>query len=347
MRKFLLAGLALIAATVIFAREPDDSTMAEEEMLRAMDSMENSFRFQTGRVPLPSANVVLNVPAGFKYLNSKDAKYVVEELWGNPPSTQAPLGLLLPADGKLLDVGGYAFIISYDALGFVKDGDAKDIDYDELMTNMQKDNIEENKEREQLGLSRLDLISWASKPFYDSEKKVLYWAKEYSVTGEEAHTLNYDVRVLGRRGVLTLQAVATMNDLANVNAHIPDVLSMVSFNEGSRYADVDEDNDHIAEWTIGGLVAGKVLAKVGFFAVIMKFLKLIILAVIGFGAAVWRWITGKKKKEKDPEYQYQPGLPEVPGSAGTVAELPSQAEPKPSEDTGPPHRSSTPIPPVS
>ncbi len=151
----------------------------------------------------------------------------------------------------------------------------------------------------------MDLVGWAAKPYYDKERKVLHWAKEFAVEGTQEHTLNYDVRVLGRKGVLTLQAVSSMKELDSVNNHINDVLAMVSFDEGHRYADFDSKTDDIAAWTVGGLVAGKVLAKVGFFAIILKYLKLIIIGLAAAGAAIWRFITGRKKK-KEEELAYQP-----------------------------------------
>jgi uncharacterized membrane-anchored protein len=71
------------------------------------------------------------------------------------------------------------------------------------------------------------------------------------------------------------------------------------FNEGSRYADFDSNIDEVAAWTIGGLVAGKILAKVGIFAVLAKFGKVIILGLIAAGGFIWRLITGRRKKNED------------------------------------------------
>ena len=59
----------------------------------------------------------------------------------------------------------------------------------------------------------------------------------------------------------------------------------------------------MAAWTIGGLVAGKVLAKVGFFAVIMKFLKFIVLGVAALGWYIWKYIKGRKKEEPALVYE--------------------------------------------
>jgi len=87
---------------------------------------------------------------------------------------------------------------------------------------------------------------------------------------------------------------------------------MVSFTEGYKYSDYNSKTDAVAAWTIGGLVAGKVLAKVGFFAVILKFLKFIILGVVAIGGGIWRFITGRRKKEEEFVYQPQPAPTDNP-----------------------------------
>ena len=61
----------------------------------------------------------------------------------------------------------------------------------------------------------------------------------------------------------------------------------MEFNEGNTYADFDPDIDEIAAYGIGGLIAGKVLAKVGLLAGLLKFVK-----VIGIGLAkFWKPIA--------------------------------------------------------
>lgn len=303
-KTFLLMITGLLATITTLARLPEDTAQLRLEMLRQMDSIENTLHYKTGKIELGNGVASINVPANFKFLEDAEAKFVVEDLWGNPPSGSTPLGLLMPTSTQATGSAGYAFIIYFDEQGHVKDKDADEVNYDELLTQLKEENVEANKERQRLGLSTLNLLGWAAKPYYDKDKKILHWAKEYAVPGTEDNTLNYDVRVLGRRGVLILQAVSGMSEYDSVKAHINDVFSMVAFNEGHRYADFDSKTDKIAAVTIGGLVGAKIAAKVGFFAVIGKFLKFIIAGVVLLGGAIWRFITGRKKKEE--EYVYQP-----------------------------------------
>ena len=75
------------------------------------------------------------------------------------------------------------------------------------------------------------------------------------------------------------------------------MLNSVEFNQGNKYSDFNPSVDKVAAWTIGGLVAGKVLAKAGLFAIILKFGKVIILGLAAVGGTIWKFITGKKGEE--------------------------------------------------
>ncbi|MEQ1676709.1 MAG: DUF2167 domain-containing protein [Chitinophagaceae bacterium] len=307
MKKVLavLTGLFTFCS-VAMAADPEDSLQLMKEQMRIMDSIEGTLHYKTGKIELGNGVASINVPAGFKFLESAEAKYVIEDLWGNPKSAEAPLGALFPASSGATDPGSYAFIIQFEDMGYVKDKDADKIKYDDLLKTLKEESAKDNLERVKMGAFTMDLLGWASPPFYDKERKVLHWAKEFSVPGQDENTLNYDIRVLGRKGVLRLQAVAGMTALDSVKAHINDVLGMVAFNEGHRYSDFDSKTDKVAAWTIGGLVAGKILAKAGLWAILAKSIKFIIAGIVIAGGAIWRFITGRKKKEEEFVYEPQP-----------------------------------------
>jgi uncharacterized membrane-anchored protein len=242
----------------------------------------------------------LKVPEGYRYLDAKQSNYVLEDLWGNPKSNSS-LGMLFPVNAGPMTEGSYAFNIQYDPMGFVEDDDADDVDYDDLLEEMQKETSESNDERERNGYERVELVGWAAKPFYDKEKHILHWAKEIKFGNADVNTLNYNVRVLGRKGVLVINAISTMDELKEVNASIEKVTDIVTFAEGNKYSDFNPSMDKVAVFTVGGLVAGKVLAKAGFFAIIVKFGKVIIMAIAGVGATAWKWITGRRKDDEEPQ----------------------------------------------
>jgi len=85
---------------------------------------------------------------------------------------------------------------------------ANDIDYDEMLVEMKKDTKASSDARVEQGYETIELVGWAAKPFYDANERKLHWAKELRFGTQEMSTLNYDIRVLGRRGVLVLSFIA-------------------------------------------------------------------------------------------------------------------------------------------
>jgi uncharacterized membrane-anchored protein len=275
---------------------PGVSAQTDSSKIKAA-KIEQSLHYQTGNITFRSCNATLSVPAGFKYLDAKQSNFVLHELWGNP-SDSTILGMLVPANQGVLEANGWAYTISFENMGYVKDDDAADIDYKELLTSMQKDAQDSNELRTKQGYPTIALLGWAATPHYDKDKKVLYWAKELRFGKDSVTTLNYNLRILGKDGVFVLNAVATMHELKDVSQSIDQVLASIKFGKGSTYADFKPGVDKVAEWTIGGLVAGTILAKTGFFVMIAKFAKIIIIALIAAGTGIWKFITGKKNKEE-------------------------------------------------
>ena len=145
--------------------------------------------------------------------------------------------------------------------------------------------------------AKVRLLGWASNPHYDKARHALHWAKLLKFGNNSEPTLNYNLRLLGRKGVLVLNAVASEEDMADIKASIPTSLANVDFAKGQQYLDFDSGLDEVAAYSIGGLVAGKVLAKVGFVAIILKFWKIGLLALAGAWAAVKRFLGFGSKEE--------------------------------------------------
>ena len=293
MKKLLLLlALAAGPATGFAGSAPPDSAARYQA---TTDSLQATLHYQTGRVVLPEGVGELVVPAGFRYLDAEQSARVLTKLWGNPAGES--LGMLFPAAKGPLDEGSWAFVVEYEKLGYVKDDDAEDIKYDELLQQMQAATAEENKERTAAGYEPLTLVGWAAKPYYDKHLNVLHWAKELKLGQAPENTLNYNVRLLGRQGVLNLNAVGAVSQLAEVRGTIPAVIRSVSFSKGMQYADFNPELDEVAAYGIGGLVAGKVLAKVGFLAVALKFWKILLALAAGGWTGIRRFFGRKPVAE--------------------------------------------------
>ncbi|MFV8375738.1 DUF2167 domain-containing protein [Flavobacterium sp. LB1P62] len=297
MTKTTLTIMLSLLTLCVFSQEQNQKVR--------IDSIEKTFNYEHGIINLKNGVGKISVPKGFKYLNAIQAERVLIDLWGNPKIDNITLGLLLPENQGILSENGYVFNIQYDEIGFVKDDDADDIDYDDLLTKIQEETIEENKTRKKEGYETITIVGWAAKPFYDKDRKILHWAKEIKFGNNQINTLNYNIRILGRKGVVVLNAIATEKELPLVQKDISKVLDIVKFNDGYEYKDFDSSIDEVAAWTIGGLVAGKVLTKVGLFAIIAKFGKLIILGLLGFFGAfktkIKKLFSKNKKNETETE----------------------------------------------
>jgi uncharacterized membrane-anchored protein len=296
MKPSLLVALALAPLSLVAATEPTPEQIAQFREKR--HQLAESLKPQQGVVQMPGGIATVKVPESLRFLDGKDAETVLVKIWGNPPPKQKPIGMLIPATKLPDEEDCWAVVIRFEEDGYVKDDEAAKINYNDLLKQMQAGIREESKERVKEGYDSIELIGWATPPRYDSQAKKLYWAKELAFDGSAEHTLNYDLRVLGRRGVLSLNAVAAMGQLADIEKATPTILGAVDFNEGHRYADYKPGTDKIATYGLVGLIAGGVLAKAGFFKALIPALlagkKLILAAFVAIGAGVKK-LFGRKQ----------------------------------------------------
>jgi len=288
--KWILIGLLAVTS---LAHAQDDDAQARAKMQQFISSL----HFKEGEIAVPGAQARFKLGPDFSYLEQADARRVVEQLWGNPPD-ESVLGLVVPRGRGLLDQHGWAVVVTYSDDGYVSDEDAAKIDYAKLLKDMQAETRAANGERKDAGYEPVNLVGWAVPPRYDGASKKLYWAKELDFAGTDQHTLNYDIRVLGRRGYLSLNAVAGVSDLADVQSGMQQLLPMTEFDAGSRYADYDAKNDKLAAYGIAALIGGGIAAKAGLFAKLGVLLlagkKFVVLLLAG-GVAAWRKLSGKGK----------------------------------------------------
>jgi len=268
--------LILFAATAGVVRAQEDTNALPPQIVALL----NALKYQQGEIDLRGGLAKLTVPKEFNYLGPDDAETVLVKLWGNPPSDVKPLGLLIPAGMTPLSSNAWVVTIDYSEDGYVKDNDASKINYDDLLKKMQKGIEENNAERQKQGYRAITLVGWAAPPRYDAAAHKLYWAKQLKFEGEHQDTLNYSIRMLGRKGVLELNAIAGIDQLAEIDAQTPQILGMVDFKEGNRYADFDPKVDKVAKYGLATLVAGGALAAA---------------AKLGLLKGLWIFILAAKK----------------------------------------------------
>lgn len=266
----------------------------------AAEQFEASLKYQTGKVNLPGGIASLNLPANFRYLPPADTERLLVEGWGNPPGNET-LGMIVPADKSILSKEGWGVVVTYEKDGHVKDDDADDINYDDLLKDMKESLQDANAERKTAGYAAMTLVGWAEKPSYDKASHKMYWAKELRTEGDTDAGLNYNIRVLGREGVLVLNAVANMAQIAEIRKEMKHVTAATDFAAGHRYADYNAATDKTAEYGLAALVAGGAAAKLGLFgkllALLIAFKKFIIIGVGFLAMGLYRMFAGRAQSK--------------------------------------------------
>lgn len=268
----------------------------DEESSANIDDFLSSLSPVQGDIEIKEANASLSVPSTHYFLDAKDAQAILVDAWGNPPD-DGVLGMIFPANASPLDYGVWGATISFSDDGYVSDEDANTIDYDELLSDIQSSQIENNRWREQNGYEPIEIVGWAESPSYNPETHKLYWAKELKFGEQELNTLNYDIRVLGRRGTLVISFIATMDELLEIRESTPTVLEMATFNPGATYAEYQSGVDKKAAYGIAGLIGGAAIAKkTGLLAALIlfgkKFVVFILAGLAAMFGAVKRFFNG-------------------------------------------------------
>ena len=273
-----------LATTLLLLAWPGASS-AQEAM--TVEEFEASLAYEVGVVVLGSGLATLEVPEEFRFLPPEDARRLLVDGWGNPPM-DAPLGIIVPAAVSPMSAEGWAVVITFEEDGYVEDDEAESLNYTEMLVDMQASTRAESEARAAEGYESIELVGWAAPPHYDASTHKLYWAQELRFGEAEDHTLNYNIRVLGRRGVLVMNAVASMAMLNAVESDMRSVMAFVEFNEGHSYTDFVPGVDKVAAYGIGALVAGKVAAKAGLFKLLLAGLiagkKFVVVGIVAIGA---------------------------------------------------------------
>jgi uncharacterized membrane-anchored protein len=264
-----------------------------------------SLDFKQDKFPLPGANANLTAPKGFYYLNAADSAKVLTEIWGNPPgSTQGVLATIFPAQLPPENSQSWTAVITYSNEGYVSDADAASTDFDAVLTELKTATRESSAERERQGYEPITLVGWASPPRYELTTHSLHWARDL-IFGKDmnaAHTLNYQLRILGREGILEMNFVAGIDQLQAVKDSIPAVTGLVTYDVGKKYEDF-RDGDAVAAYGLAGLIAtaagAKVAAKLGFLAIALAFLKKGGFILAFAAAAIFRPIAKLFKRNSD------------------------------------------------
>jgi uncharacterized membrane-anchored protein len=234
----------------------------------------------------------LQLPEGFGFIPQKEATALMSAM-GNGPGDDM-LGLIVP-----LGEARWFVVANYDPSGYIKDDDAKHWDADKLLQNLKDGTEAGNSARARVGVPPLAVTRWIEPPAYTADSHRLIWSAEAQrkdgVGGDP--TVNYNTYVLGREGFISMNLITSASAVDDDKAAARELLSAVNFNDGKRYGDFNSSTDKVAAYGLAALVAGVAAKKIGLLALlaatVVKFAKVIALAVVGAIAVVTRWLKGR------------------------------------------------------
>src|SRR5688572_4102584 len=183
-----LAAFALAASLPLVALADAPKTAAPAEP---------QFHWQPGPAKIPLGHeLTLDLPEEHVYLNPKDAKVLLEKsgnFFGD-----GFLGIVL-SKAK----ANWWVSIQYSEEGYIKDDEK--LDADEILKSIKEGNEQANEMRKEKGFPELVIDGWTESPHYDKAVHHLIWG----ILGHdvEGKSLNYNTRILGRRGVVSLNLI--------------------------------------------------------------------------------------------------------------------------------------------
>ena len=146
----------------------------------------------------------IEVPADFKFTDGKGTKTLME-LMGNITSDME-VGFLAPTSMV------WFVVFEFDPVGYVKDTDKDKLDADKMLDAIRRGTEEANKERAKMGVPPMHIVGWEQPPHYNPETHNLEWAIRGESEGEPV--LNYNTRLLGRKGVMHVTLVGEPKEMS-------------------------------------------------------------------------------------------------------------------------------------
>jgi uncharacterized membrane-anchored protein len=219
------------------------------------------------------------IAKGEAFVPAEQANQLMDAL-GNSKSSDR-FGLIVGTDAQ----SDWLVDVTWTKEGYVRDGDAKEWQADDLLNSLREGTEAHNPERTARGLPAIDVLGWVQPPLYEAKTHRLIWSMSLADRGAPAgtpRTINYNTYALGRDGYFSLNLISGADTIAANKPVVHDLLSGLQYAQGKRYEDFDESTDKIAAYGLAALVGGVAVKKLGLLALAGVFLlKLWKLAVIG------------------------------------------------------------------
>lgn len=245
------------------------------------------------------AQAILKLPDGYAYIPPKESAMLLTAM-GNRAGDSL-LGTVWPSGQR---EEHWFVVMRFMGEGYIKDDDAKDWNAEDLLQSLKDGTEAMNKERVSRGITPLEVVGWVEKPHYEAAAHQLVWSissKDKGQPDTADQGINYNTYSLGREGYISMNLVTDRKLIDQYKSSAKTLLAGLRFNEGKRYADFNESTDKVAAYGLAALIGGVAAKKLGLFAVLgvflVKFWKLLAVALFGGGTVAAKLL--KKRKEKN------------------------------------------------
>ena len=236
------------------------------------------------------------MPTGYSFVDGKTVRSLMEA--SGQPVSENVVGSIGPTNAD------WSVIFYFDDIGYVKDDDKDKLDADKLLKQFQEGTEQANAYRKKHGNPPIYVTGWQVPPRYNSETHNLEWAIKGTCEGEEL--LNYDTRLLGRKGVMRVKLIVDPKEFPTTFPVFTNLMAGYKFNSGESYAEY-KPGDKVAKYGLGALVLGGAAvgaAKLGLFAWLAVFLKkgwkVVVIALVAIAAGakkILNKITGNRAED--------------------------------------------------
>lgn len=258
----LLCGLS-IGSELRAQEKEDNAPPSEEEIAKKrqaiIDKIEKLGWTREGNGKLGGKAEVI-IPKDYRFTGSSGTQQLLK-MFDNVPSRRE-LGMLT-TEGL-----GPWIIFEFDEVGYVKDDDKDQLDADKLLASMREAQDAGNEQRRTMGLHELELLGWEVPPRYNAQTHNLEWATRVRPKGGGGISINYNTRLLGRKGVMEVALICEPEEMPRLMPDYQAIMAGFKYSSGESYAEY-RAGDKVAQYGLAALVAGGAAvaaSKAGLFA---------------------------------------------------------------------------------
>ncbi|MDZ4737250.1 MAG: DUF2167 domain-containing protein [Rhodospirillaceae bacterium] len=314
MKRLVLALIVVfMTGATAFAQEgPDLEQMTEQQRTDELNAMK--WAYEPGTYELPLSHSTIELQKGQQIiLGDTAARY--DYLTGGLRSPETEAIVWNEADESMT-------YFAFHAIGYVTEEDWERVDAAEFLKQMQDAQLQENTERERVGIDPFYLSGWRQEPTFVPGEHTAYWATE--LTNIMDRWVNASALRLSRDGYHQIIWAGAGTEMTAAQSTLASVLATHRYDEGHRYEDF-ADGDDEAGMSVGELAAatmgvdfstGALAAILG---TVFLFLKKGGVILVAIGAGVAALVGRKKRKAASPP----------PPTSSTQPPPPSPSQPPP------------------